>query len=143
MKEILKYSGCFICGDCNAHGVQARFFWDGEKAVSDVVATDVYEGYRGIYHGGVISALLDEVMIKAILAQDIYAVTAEITVRFIAPVMVGDRLRFTGRVTRRKGRMYFTEGEVVGDEGKVFASATGKYIEARPGLKDLLVQSVE
>ena len=143
MKEIVKYSGCFICGGENDHGVKARFFFDGEKAVSEVTADEIFEGYRGIYHGGVISALLDEVMIKAILAQDVYAVTAEITVKFIRPVKTGERVKLTGKVTANKGRLYFTEGQAVDPEGKPFATATGKYIEARPDLKKILVQSID
>ncbi len=141
MNEIVKYSGCFVCGDQNPIGLKARFYCDGDKAVSEVVAHQHYEGYRSIFHGGIISTMLDEVMIKAILAKDVYAVTAELTVRFMAPVRTGDRLFLTGWVTRRKGRMYFTEGEVrVG--GQVVASATGKYLEARPEMRELLRGSI-
>jgi len=143
MKEIAKYSGCFICGGENDNGIQARFFFDGERAVSEITADKIFEGYRGIYHGGVISALLDEVMIKAILAQDIYAVTAEITIKFIRPVKTGDRVKLTGKVTAKKGRLYLTEGQAVDHEDKPFATATGKYIEARPELKKILVQSID
>ncbi len=143
MEEIVKYSRCFVCGDCNEHGLQARFFFDGEKAVSEIVARDTFEGYRGIYHGGVISAMLDEVMIKAILAKGIYAVTAEMTVRFHRPVPTGKHLRFVGRQTAARGRIYLTEGEATGPEGEVYATAKGKYIEARPELKAKLKESVE
>lgn len=143
VKEVVKYSGCFICGESNDHGVKARFFYDGEQAVTEVTADEIFEGYRGIYHGGVLSALLDEVMIKAILAEDIYAVTAEITIKFIRPVRTGDRIKLTGRVITKKGRLYLTEGQAVDGDGKAFATATGKYIEARPGLKEILVQSID
>lgn len=142
MDEIVKYSGCFVCGDQNPIGLKARFHYDGEKAISEVVADQRYEGYRSIFHGGIISTMLDEVMIKAILAEDIYAVTAELTVRFMAPVHTGDRLAFTGWVTRRKGRMYFTEGEVRVDD-QVVAGATGKYLEARQGMQKLLKESID
>lgn len=142
MDEIVKYSGCFVCGDLNPCGLKARFYYDGEKAFSELVADRRYEGYRSIYHGGIISTMLDEVMIKAILAEDVYAVTAEMTVRFVAPVRTGDHLSFSGWVTRRKGRMYFTEGEVhVGE--KLVAGASGKYIEARPEMQKLLKESID
>ncbi|MFZ5981053.1 MAG: PaaI family thioesterase [Candidatus Zixiibacteriota bacterium] len=143
MKEIVKYSGCFICGENNVHGVKARFYYDGEQALTEITAEEMYEGYRGLYHGGVLTALLDEVMIKAILAEDIYAVTAEITVKFIRPIQTGDRVKLTGRVTTRKGRLYLAEGQAVDGEGKPFATAAGKYIEARPELKKILVQSID
>jgi len=143
MKEVLKYSGCFVCGDKNESGLKARFFYDGEQAVTEVVALEQFEGYRGVYHGGVITTLLDEVMIKAILAQDKYAVTAEMTVRFRRPVITGDKIRLVGRVTKSKGRVFFTEGKATNEDGQVLATATGRYVEADSELKPTLMNSVE
>jgi len=114
MQEIIYYSGCFVCGDENIHGLKARFFYDGRRARTEVVASETFEGYPGILHGGVVSALLDEVMIKAILALDKYAVTAEITVSFKIPVKTGDRLTFAGWITKSKNRVLFCEGETGG-----------------------------
>ena len=78
MQEIVKYSGCFICGDNNDIGLKARFYFDGDKAHTETVAERRFEGYADIYHGGITSALLDEVMIKALLARDIYVMTVEL-----------------------------------------------------------------
>lgn len=143
MKEIIKYPNCFVCGNKNEIGLQAKFFYDGQKAISEVIALDKFEGYHGIYHGGIISTILDEIMIKAVLAEDIYVVTAEMTVRFKKPVYTGDKLKFTGWITNNKGRIYFTKGEVVNQSGEICATATGKYIEAKPDLKDRLLESLE
>lgn len=143
MKEILKYSNCFICGDRNSHGLHARFYFDGEKATTEVEASSSFEGYRGIYHGGVISSLLDEVMIKAILAREIYAVTAELTIRFVTPVRVGDRIKLTGWVTGTKGKLYFAQGEATGQDGRVYATASAKYIRARDDFEQELMNSID
>lgn len=143
MKEVLKYSNCFVCGDKNKHGLKARFFSDGNRVTAEVVASRELEGYRGIYHGGIISALLDEVMIKAILAQEKYAVTAELTIRFVTPVKVGDTIRLSGRIVRSKGRVFHTEGSAIGDSGQTFATATARYVEAGPDLRELLMQSID
>ena len=143
MKEVLKYSGCFVCGDKNENGLQAKFYYDGKEAFTEIEASENLEGYQGIYHGGIVSTVLDEVMIKAILANEIYAVTAEMTVRFYKPVKTGDKLFFKGRVVRNKGRVYFTEGEVKRTNGDILASATGKYIEAGEELKNQLMKSIE
>lgn len=143
MKEILKYSNCFICGEKNIHGVKARFFYDGEKAFTEVEASEKFEGYRGIYHGGVVASLLDEVMIKAILALDVFAVTREMTVKYLKPVRVGDKLKFSGKVIKTKGRLFMTEGEVSDDSGNIYASASGKYIEAKDDLRETLLKSTD
>ena len=143
MKEVTKYAGCFVCGDHNDHGLKIKFFFDGDQVNARVTAERAYEGYRNIYHGGILSTVLDEVMIKAILAEGIFAVTAELTVKFKEPVQIGDNLTFRGRVVARKGRLFFTEGEVIGRDGLVYATAAGKYIRAREELKARLMDSLE
>jgi len=143
MTEVLKYSGCFVCGDNNDIGLKARFDYDGSQVTTEIVAGREFEGYRGIYHGGIVATLLDEVMIKAILAEDKFAVTAEISIRFHEPVHIGDKIRFVGKVTQRKGRMFLTQGEATSESGDVYALATGKYIEAKTDLKDQLLQSID
>ncbi len=143
MKEIIRYSKCFVCGDQNSYGLSAKFFYDGEKAITTVIADEKWEGYHGIYHGGVLSSLLDEVMIKSILAIEKIAVTAEMTIRFHQPVRVGDELQLTGWIVRSKGRIYFTEGKALSVDGKLLASASGKYIEAKSNLKEELTQSLD
>lgn len=142
MKEVLKYENCFVCGDKNHHGLKARFFFDGRQAVTEIIAGDEFEGYRGIFHGGIISSLLDEVMIKAILADEIYAVTAEMTIRYVAPARTGDHIKFTGKVTERRGKLFITEGQAVGENGQLLATATGKYLEAGPQLREELKKSI-
>lgn len=143
MEEVPRYSHCFICGHENPHGVQARFFFDGEQVHCQVVATAAFEGYNGIYHGGVMAALLDEVMVKVILSRRRFALTAEMTVRYHRPVRVGDRLTFTGKVTESRGRIHFAEARATDPEGNALASATGKYIEAKDDLRAELLNSLD
>ncbi len=143
MQEVMKYSGCFVCGDRNEHGLQARFYYDGEQAITEVDAGRRFEGYPGIYHGGIIATLLDEVMIKAILAVGSFVVTAEMTIRFLAPVRTGDKIRLTGRITHTKGRVFHTEGMATGEQGQVFATATARYVKAGDKLKAELMSSLQ
>ena len=143
MKEIAVYPGCFVCGQKNHVGLKARFFWDGGKAVCDVTVDERYVGYKGILHGGVVATLLDEVMIKALLAEEIFAVTAEISVRFKKPVNVGDVLHFEGWKAGHKGSVYSTSGRAANQNGAIVAEAEGKYIRPRGKLSDRLRESLE
>jgi uncharacterized protein (TIGR00369 family) len=143
MREVLSYPGCFVCGHKNLHGLKAKFYYDGEKAYTEFVASESFEGYKGIFHGGIVASLLDEVMIKAILACDVFAVTAEMTIRFRQPIRTGESIRFVGRIIGEKGRLYSTEGEAIGADGTVYATATGTYLEAKPKLRAELRQSLE
>ena len=81
-------------------------------------------------------------MIKAILAEEKYVVTVELTVRYHLPVPVGERVRFVGKVTGRKSRVTFAQGEATGSDGQVFATASAKYLEARADFKNLLLESI-
>ena len=143
MEEIKRYSGCFVCGEKNDHGLKARFFWDGETATTETMAYARFEGYKGIYHGGVMATVLDEVMVKAVLASGFFAVTAEMTVRFLLPIHTGDKFVCKGRVVERKGRLFLTSAEAVGDGGQVFARAEAKFLEARSGLDQELKSSMD
>jgi uncharacterized protein (TIGR00369 family) len=143
MKEIVAYRKCFVCGRENDGGLKAKFFYDGERAITEVIASAQFEGYKGLYHGGILAALLDEVMIKAVLARGIFAVTAEMTIRYKRPIKTGERVRLIGKITSHKGRLYLTDGEALGDDDLPFATATGSYIEAKPDLKDQLTDSLE
>jgi len=144
MREIAKYSGCFVCGDANAVGLGARFYFDetAQEAICDITANESYAGYKNVFHGGITATLLDEIMIKALLAREVFVVTAEMTVRFKRPVFTGDRLRFEGRMTGRKGGLYLTEGRAVNDKGETVATARGKYIRPTTDLADRLLESV-
>lgn len=143
MKEIAKYAGCFVCGDKNDHGIKARFFWDGQTATTETMAYQQFEGYKGIFHGGVLTTLLDEVMVKAVLASGHFAVTAEMTVRFLTPIRTGDKFVCRGTIVERKGRLFWTTGEAVGEDGTVFAKAEGKFLEAKAELRDELTNSLD
>ena len=143
MKEIVRYPGCFVCGEKNEIGLGARFYWDGRKAICDIVADEKYCGYRHLFHGGIVATILDEVMIKALLAEDQFVVTAEMTIRFKKPVHTGDHLRCEGWLTEKRGTVYRTAGTVVNQDGETVAEATGKYIRPKGDLSGHLLESLE
>jgi uncharacterized protein (TIGR00369 family) len=143
MKEIAKYSGCFVCGDNNECGLKARFYYKDDRAVTECIAQRRFEGYYNVYHGGITATLLDEVMIKALLAKDIYAMTVEINIKYHKLVSIGQKLFFEGKLEQQRGRLYFTSGEVKTEDGDVVASAAGKYLEVKDNLKNELLRSLE
>ena len=97
MEEVARYSGCFVCGDKNDIGLKVRFFFDEGKAVAEYTAEKRFEGYYDIFHGGIIAALLDEVMIKALFAQNIFTMTVEMTVRYLKPIKIGEKIKLEGK----------------------------------------------
>ncbi len=142
--EVVAYSGCFVCGDKNDIGLKLRFLWDGEACRTSFTATEEFCGYHRLLHGGILATILDEVMIKAILAMDIVAVTGEMTVKYLAPVNTDDRIDFEARVLKHRGRLFLTEGSAHNQVGVLVASATAKYIEvAKSDLREQLLSSLD
>jgi uncharacterized protein (TIGR00369 family) len=142
MKEITAIPNCFVCGRQNQVGLRARFFWDGEKAFCDITADEIYAGYKKILHGGIVATLLDEVMIKSLLAEGAVTVTAELTVRFKKPVYSGDLLHCEGWKSGAKQAVYSTEGRVINQHGETVAEATGRYVKPKTSLSEKLRQSL-
>lgn len=143
MEEIVRYKHCFVCGEENPHGLRIRFFSDGTEARTELIAADWQEGYRGMLHGGIIATILDEVMIKALLAAGLFAVTAELSVRYHRPTRSGERLTFRGRQVDVRGKVIRTTGEAVAEDGTIKASARGVYIQAKPELQQRLASSID
>ncbi|MCK4385698.1 MAG: PaaI family thioesterase [candidate division Zixibacteria bacterium] len=143
MRPLKRYSQCFICGDKNPFGLNVEFYQKNDKVVGEYIVSDHFQGYKNILHGGILSALLDEVMIKSILAQDILTLTCEIKVRFRKPVKIGQRLFLEGKPTENKGRILLAEGKIRNEDGEIVATAEGKFFRAEGETEKLLNQSLE
>jgi acyl-coenzyme A thioesterase PaaI-like protein len=122
---------CFGCGRLNAHGLRLAFYEDERGGVwSPFVPEPRFEGYTGMVHGGVISAVLDEVMAWSLYRHQVWAVTGELTVRYRAPIRVGERTRAVGWHVDRRGRRIEMAGEIRReDDGAVLARASAVFVQ--------------
>jgi acyl-coenzyme A thioesterase PaaI-like protein len=121
---------CLVCGTENALGLHARFLeLDNGDVVGVFTPRPEHQGYPGRLHGGIVAAILDETIGRAVnaIGPGTWGVTAELTVRYRAPVPVDREVRVVGRITRDAGRLFEGHGEIVVD-GKVAAEARGKYV---------------
>lgn len=143
VKAIQRYRNCFVCGDRNDIGLKLDFFENEGKARAEFTPSKNFEGYKDILHGGILSTLLDEAMIKSILAQKILTVTSQIEVKFRKPAIIGEKLLIEGGITGQKGRLIFTEGKVFKEDGTVIAEAKGKFFRAEGPIKDRLRNSLD
>lgn len=100
---------------------------------------------RGVAHGGVVTALLDSALGAAVIAaipREWWCATTSLSVQFVDGARDGATLIGTGRVVRRGSRIAFATGEVVDDDGRVVATASGTWHlwSERPGLAPRPVQ---
>ncbi len=142
MKAIQRYGNCFVCGDKNDIGLKLDFYEKDGKARAEFTPTKSFEGYKGILHGGILSTLLDEVMIKSILAKGILTVTSQIEVKFKKPAIIGEKLIIEGEIMGERGRLVLTEGKVFKEDGIVVAEAKGKFFRAEGRIKKQLEQGL-
>jgi acyl-coenzyme A thioesterase PaaI-like protein len=120
---------CFVCGMQNPIGLKAFFYQDEEgRVVAHFTGKEEHEGYPGVMHGGIVTALLDEIIGRAALAYDLWGVTAKLEVRFRHPVPLGQPLTLVGEMTRRRSRTMEGRGEIRLEDGTVAVEAKGVYI---------------
>jgi uncharacterized protein (TIGR00369 family) len=126
------HGGCMACGrtDRNPASLRLAFTSRPDGSVSAVHTTGVqHQGYTGILHGGMVSMLLDAAMTHCLFAHGIAAVTAELLVRFVAPVKIGQRVELTARLIETKRRTYRLEARLT-CEARLMARATAKFLDA-------------
>lgn len=123
---------CFVCGVMNDMGLKAQFYELEDGTLAALVnALPEHQSYPKRVHGGVITALLDETIGRAIDIQepDTWAVTGDISVRFRKPVPYGQDLLVTGRVTRNTRLIFEGEGSVFTRDGTLCATGKARYLK--------------
>ncbi len=129
MKELRDNQRCFVCGKKNPIGLSVDFTINpgSQSLQATFIPTDNHQGYEGIVHGGILSALLDEAMAKLAFSLGFPVMTAEINVKFKSPAMLGEELFITGKLTRENKRLILAEATIT--RGPIIiAEATGKLL---------------
>ena len=120
---------CFVCGSRNPSGLRLCFAPDGDHAVAACWRTDeVWEGFRGVIHGGIVSTVLDEAMSKAVAAEGVPALTCELRVRLRHHVEPCEELQVRGWVVDRRRRRITTEGTLKDRNGVERAHAWATFL---------------
>ena len=123
---------CFVCGKQNPAGLGLSFSSVGDKVVAEFILLKKFQGYKGIVHGGIVTAILDEAMIQSASTKDMHAVTAELTVRFRAPLMAGEKVSVEARVLKVRKNLIEASAVIKKTDSSVVAEGTAKLI-APPG----------
>lgn len=119
-------STCFVCGVDNQQGLGLSFYETSPTTVETMaVIPEHLQGYPGVAHGGIVTALLDEITLRAAVIgePEHLMITGKIEVRFRQTVPIGVPLRIVGTLLERKPRAARTRGEVFLPDGTVGAEA--------------------
>ncbi|MFL7892008.1 MAG: PaaI family thioesterase [Anaerolineales bacterium] len=117
---------CFVCGLENHYGLKLRFIETGPGEVTAYYTVpEHFQGYPGVVHGGIVTAMLDEVTGRAHMSSEHtrFMFTAKIEIRFRKNVPIGQPLKIVGWVEKSKSRIASSIGKIFGPEGDVLAEA--------------------
>ncbi|WP_158615560.1 PaaI family thioesterase [Acidipila sp. EB88] len=124
---------CFGCGAHNRIGLRLRFFVDEQgAAMSTLRMPRRFQGPHGFVHGGIIAAVLDEAMSKAIHASregaKVMALTRKMETEYLRPTPLGAVLTLRGQQDRVEGRKHFCSATLSNQEGQTLARGTALFI---------------
>ena len=133
---------CFGCGPANEGGLRIRTFEAGEPGSVETrwQASKTHEAFDGVVNGGICATLLDCTMnwaaLSTLLGRERPAavpdtVTAELSVRYLAPTPADRPVLVRARVVGIDGRRVSVEGTIEAD-GRATASGRGTFVEVGP-----------
>ncbi len=131
--ELIDDGYCFVCGKRNPIGLKLDFFFDGKTIKTEFVPAKEHQGYFNIVHGGIISTLLDEVMVKLAIALGMPAVTARMDIRLKKPLSIGEKVTVQAEILEDMRRLLIAYAKAVTDDNELVADAKGKLVKVSSG----------
>jgi acyl-coenzyme A thioesterase PaaI-like protein len=132
---------CFVCGTENPHGLRVDFFDDGTRVWTELIPAAWHQGWPGVLHGGIVTAVLDETIGRVAFLHDRWVQTAKISVRFLRPAPLERRLRATGELVRDAKRLMEMRGQLIDVEtGETLATAEGTFVRLPDAARDELAR---
>ncbi len=127
-------SHCFGCGTANPQGLHLSFVIDAEAltATTTVTLTRLHEGPPGYIHGGIVAAMMDEVMSKLNRPLQALAMMRHMEVDYLRPSPLDQPLTLSSSHVKREGRKLFHRAALRDADGTLLAAATGLFIVIDP-----------
>lgn len=123
------HANCLMCGRDNPLSFNLNFTEDDSGVVSTTfTGNSTLQGYTGIMHGGVLSALLDTAMAHCLLHKDIEAVTGELNVRYLEQVDCDGTLGIKAWVESSLPPLYYLKSHITIND-KIVCKAKGKFMK--------------
>ena len=117
-----------LMGRANPIAPPMALRWEGQHAVRDITLTETYRGAPGMAHGGVVSAIFDQVGGYCMVMEGTSGFTAKLAVSYRLPTRLGVPLRFEAWVHERRGRRMFIRGQCTHGE-TVVATCEALFVE--------------
>ncbi len=125
---------CFGCSPNNPIGLQLEFWNEGDQVVARWLPRKLLEGFLDVLHGGIQATLLDEIASWAVQTKcKTVGVTSSMEITYRRPVLISDgEISLRATIREAGTRMAIVETELLGNDGKLCASAVVKYFLFNP-----------
>lgn len=125
---------CFACGKDNKEGMDLTWIVEGRTCRTVFTPQRKFQGWKGIVHGGILAAILDEAMTRLAWIACGGAVTAEMTVRFLRPAPIAEKIYARGEIVSENRKVVEMSASLhkEGPDGPVIARSTGKAVKIDP-----------
>lgn len=122
------YPSCFGCGPDSEYGLKAVARKVGDQIHCTYTFSDRHAGAPGIAHGGTVAALVDDVCGFLLFVVREPAVTRQLEVEYLKPVLVGVTYELVAKVDRREGRKLFVSCAGTGPDGTLTFRGGGLFL---------------
>ncbi|HEY2517707.1 MAG TPA: PaaI family thioesterase [Polyangiaceae bacterium] len=116
-----------LTGKSNPYAPPVELAMEGTRAVGRVTFGPAFEGIPGHVHGGLVSAVFDQIFGYLQVKSGPGALTAELTVRYKAPTPLLVPLHLEAEVVKVEGRKYFHHAKMLAGE-TLTAEADGLFV---------------
>ncbi len=124
----LNSNHCFVCGQANPAGLQIRFRIQGDLCIGHFVPNETLSGYKGMIHGGILYAILDDAMANWLFLQGEQVTTGRAEIRYRNPLPVSTPVVIEAWQTGRRNRLIQMAGHILlADSRKPIAEAKGSF----------------
>jgi uncharacterized protein (TIGR00369 family) len=122
------HGGCVACGENNPAGLRLKFERQADGSVrAAAFCVKELAGYDGLLHGGVAALMLDSAMANCLFGAGITALTAEMSVKYKAPVKLGRAVALGAAVKADHDPLFIVASELRQD-GEVKVTAEAKFM---------------
>ncbi|MBP7792914.1 MAG: PaaI family thioesterase [Candidatus Goldbacteria bacterium] len=133
MTEWLDDRYCIACGDRNPIGMHLKFVIKDDNLETKYTFPREFQGYKDLVHGGMLSLLLDEIMVNLPLQKlKVPVVSADLRIKLKKPLRVGEKVIARAHIIKQKGRFFIVKGEIVKEKTNELI-ATGESICVKVG----------
>ena len=123
---------CIVCGIENELGLHGQFLETTEEVLLGIFSPlNEHQSYPNRMHGGISSAILDEMIGRAIQISepDTWGVTIDLSTKYRKPVPLDKPVFARSKIIRNTSRAMDGIAQIVLEDGTVAVEASARYVK--------------